>query len=482
MHLTTALTATAILTPLALGRAPMTEDQQLYRTVDLHQKAWFGLTSDIHGDLAIVGSPNDWDTSSGNRGGKAHILSRSGGAWSMAHELVASDHNDDDVYGRAVSVFDGDSWDVAVVGDYTDEDAGYGTKAGAIYIYENDGSGWTSKGKFLSSEANPHEYFGYDVACAESVVIASALNADNADGLTTGAVYVFTRDEDGAWSELEKIEPHDGTSGHDFGISVAMDESGEAFIVGCHDGVMTEGSAYVYRGDTSGFVLDQKLTDAEGCTGAYMGTSVDIDGDIAVVGASEDWCSDSSTMPHGAAYVFEYDQADASWSQVDRLLPDELDVNLTFGESVAVSGDRIAVDTDRDDTMGTDAGMAYVFTLKDADWVKTATFVGLDSEEDDALGRWLALDQDTLIAGSGFSDAAGKNKAGAVYFFDASVETCDGDVVADGTVDINDILSMFDAWSSGCDTPALCASDVNGDGAVDISDLLMLLSVWGDCF
>ena len=41
---------------------------------------------------------------------------------------------------------------------------------------------------------------------------------------------------------------------------------------------------------------------------------------------------------------------------------------------------------------------------------------------------------------------------------------------------------MFDAWSSGCDTPALCASDVNGDGAVDISDLLMLLSVWGDCF
>jgi hypothetical protein len=60
---------------------------------------------------------------------------------------------------------------------------------------------------------------------------------------------------------------------------------------------------------------------------------------------------------------------------------------------------------------------------------------------------------------------------------------CYGDLVIDGSVDVNDLLHLLGNWSvddDQCDTYC-CPGDVDGNGTVDVDDLLQLIGAWGPC-
>ncbi|MDP7008884.1 MAG: hypothetical protein QGI78_04860 [Phycisphaerales bacterium] len=54
--------------------------------------------------------------------------------------------------------------------------------------------------------------------------------------------------------------------------------------------------------------------------------------------------------------------------------------------------------------------------------------------------------------------------------------SCIGDMNADDTIDISDLLLLIDAWGS-----TNSQGDFDNNGIVDITDMLMLISAWGDC-
>jgi hypothetical protein len=93
------------------------------------------------------------------------------------------------------------------------------------------------------------------------------------------------------------------------------------------------------------FLEDAQLVPLDGSPQGRFGSSIDIDGDVAVVGAT-----DGAGMPEqgrpGAAYVFER-QSHGVWRQVAKLLPlyeePEGPGASNFGTSVAVEGDVIVV-------------------------------------------------------------------------------------------------------------------------------------------
>ncbi len=62
-----------------------------------------------------------------------------------------------------------------------------------------------------------------------------------------------------------------------------------------------------------------------------------------------------------------------------------------------------------------------------------------------------------------------------VYEFQGS--TCDVD--GDGTVGINDFLTLLGEWGPCPLPPEPCPADIDGDGVVGITDFLMLLANWG---
>jgi N-acetylneuraminic acid mutarotase len=64
------------------------------------------------------------------------------------------------------------------------------------------------------------------------------------------------------------------------------------------------GSAYVFHFDGSEWVQQAKLLPADGETSDKFGVSVDIDGNMIIVGAEED---DDTAVNAGSAYVFQFD-------------------------------------------------------------------------------------------------------------------------------------------------------------------------------
>ena len=99
-------------------------------------------------------------------------------------------------------------------------------------------------------------------------------------------------------SELEKLTASDGAAAHNFGRSVAIE--GNTVVIGA-PGAGTGGAAYVLRTTDGGATYDEvaKLTASDAAADDSFGISVAIDGDTVAVGAHE-WGNDGP----GSAYVF----------------------------------------------------------------------------------------------------------------------------------------------------------------------------------
>ncbi len=79
----------------------------------------------------------------------------------------------------------------------------------------------------------------------------------------------------------------------------------------------------------------------DGSPQGRFGNSVAIDGDVAVVGATDGASMPEQSRP-GAAYAFER-QSNGTWRQTAKLLPATEDGTSNFGTSVAIEGDVIVV-------------------------------------------------------------------------------------------------------------------------------------------
>ena len=94
-----------------------------------------------------------------------------------------------------------------------------------------------------------------------------------------------------------------------FGRSVAID--GNTIVVGAsydsHSNDVELGSVYVFRTSDGGATYEvAKLTASDGAAEHYFGTSVAIDGNTVVIGASGD---DGASFSEGSAYVFRMQDA-----------------------------------------------------------------------------------------------------------------------------------------------------------------------------
>ena len=111
-----------------------------------------------------------------------------------------------------------------------------------------------------------------------------------------------------------------------------------------------------------------------------FGASIDIDGDLALVGAPFANVSGGG----GAAYVFA--RTSTGWTEEAVLAgagPDEL-----FGTSVAIDGETALVGASRATVDGIfRAGTAYVFVRDGSTWDLQATFVASDAFVGDEFGE-----------------------------------------------------------------------------------------------
>jgi glucose/arabinose dehydrogenase len=78
------------------------------------------------------------------------------------------------------------------------------------------------------------------------------------------------------------------------------------------------------------------------------------------------------------------------------------------------------------------------------------------------------------------ASAAGVTGAGSLVLSCDADSACPTDLDDDGDTDIDDLLTVINAWGE-CINLCACGADIDNDGDVDIDDLLDVINAWGSC-
>jgi len=196
------------------------------------------------------------------------------------------------------------------------------------------------------------------------------------------------------------------------GTSVAID--GDIAVIGSPLGTGTDwasGMVLVYRLQNGTWIKDAELVANDIDAGDMMGVSVDVSGNRVIAGA---WFEDHAGSNSGAAYIFE--NTGGKWFQVAKLSANDASPEDSFGRRVAIEGNFCVVTSPLDDDNGATSGSAYVYQYDPLDfsWHQFQKIIAKNGSPGDQFGLGLAMKGELLAIGSPWAN----DGAGQVHIFD----------------------------------------------------------------
>ena len=355
---------------------------KLLPTPDLSSEGHqYGASVAIEGDFAVVGAPGE---------NAAYILLYNGSEWVQQSKLT-SDSNVMDQFGHSV----------AIKGDIITVGAPYHVGDGAVYVFENQQSHWTTPTQVakLTYDYEPNSFrdvnFGYSVQIATDLIVV---------GSNREAVFVFEKPEEG-WSDasqtavLTQSSPDFLTS---FGRNISV--SNNTIVTSDDRANSDQGLVYIYDKPATGWQdATETTTLSVFAQGGYrFGSSVSIENDVLVVGATRHG-------DNGVAYVFEKPTTGWQNATYSAKLTAANEQFETLGESVQISGKTIAVSSEK-------GGAIFLYERPASGWVSasepTAKLEATNGKRYNNFGIPLSTDGRSVIAG-----APSFGKGGTVFLY-----------------------------------------------------------------
>lgn len=273
-----------------------------------------------------------------------------------------------------------------------------GVDVGAAYIF--DVLTGQQQLKLVPSDGAEGDAFGTSVAIEGNLAVVGSVFDDDA-GRSAGAAYVFDAN---TGQQLFKLQALDGMAGHEFGVSVDIDNG--VILVGAHkDG---SGSAYLFDA-LSGAQLG-KLRANDAAPDDLFGVAVALDGGKALIGARYD---DDLAIASGAAYIFDV----ASQQQLHKFVPYDGARGDRFGMHLDIGGNRAVVGSRYDDDAVKSSGSAYVYDVTTGELL--FKLVPKDTTRNDQFGSAVSISGHQVVIGALDDDHNGVY-AGSAYLFDAN--------------------------------------------------------------
>jgi hypothetical protein len=386
--------------------------------------------------LSVVGATNNNDilSRSSIRYHPSELRTKEGSSktslWLEIAKLNNSNGTMDDYFGLSVSI----SGDFGIVGV-----PGYNEKTGTAYVFKRSGTTWIQDAKLNASDGSMNEYFGYSVSISGDSAIIGAPN----DNSLTGSAYVFTRTGT-IWVQEAKLLASDGAPGDWFGDSVSI--NGDAAIVGAPGDNIFLGSAYVFERTGSVWAQEARLNASDGALYDWLGFSVSISGDSAVVGAP------FQTSSTGASYIFT--RSGTTWMLQQKLTASDGASYDLFGDSVSMDGDSVIIGAYGDDTSaGVNAGSAYLFTRTGTTWTEDAKVTASEGVAGEQFGYAVSINGNRAIIGTYqvYQDDIGSayifKNLGTTWYEEAKLCASDGKLhdYFGWSVSINDTSALIGA-------------------------------------
>lgn len=205
----------------------------------------------------------------------------------------------------------------------------------------------------------------------------------------------------------QKLFPSDPQNNSEFATSIAIE--GDVAIVGAtkqfENGITGAGAAYIYRNIGGIWSFEAKLVAAVRGDLDLFGSSVSIHGDVAIVGAP-DW-GFGAFSGTGRAWVYRHNAG--TWTLEQELVPSNGTLYDSCGARVAVWGDTLAVSNSSADTV-------TIFDYSGGTWSETTTLSSPAAGGSFPSG--LVMKNNTLVAGDSWQSVGGLLHAGGVHVFE----------------------------------------------------------------
>jgi uncharacterized protein (TIGR03437 family) len=384
--------------------------QQKLVASDLFANDHFGAAVAIEGDTIAVGAPN-----AGLDRGAVYVYTRMDYKWIRQPKLVADDSDALDLFGCSVAL----KGSVLAVGAKGNT-IGSNKQQGSVYIFAHRDEGWKQQQQLSADRGAAEDLFGASVAVWGETVLVGAPEVDIDGARNQGAAYVFTRSGT-IWSQRQQLLAGDGAMADFFGCSVALNGDTAAVGAKMNDHGLTsldEGSVYTFNRSGAEWLPQDQIWPADGEEFDQFGQSVALDGELLLVGAAENDLG--ANQEQGAAYLFV--RKGSKWYQQRRLFAEDGSSGDRFGVSVALSGDAMLVGANQDSLKFKREGSAYVLTVRNTDHIPGPLLTANDGKEGDFFGQSVALSGDVLAVGASGYDGAAPYQ-GAVYIFTRSGDT-----------------------------------------------------------
>jgi hypothetical protein len=403
------------------------------------------------------------------------VIARDGISGQRAY-IKASNAQEQDNFACAVSL----SGDTLAVGAFTEASGAKGVNgdqndnsapcSGAVYVFKKSGSTWSQQAYIKASNAEEGDCFGSSVSLSGDTLAVGApgedssakgLNQDQSDNGASGsgAAYVFTRSAS-SWSQRAYIKASNTGMYDDFGRSVTL--AGECLAVGApgeassakgvnqdqtDDEASWSGAVYVFTGSESDWTQQAYIKASNTGMSDRFGSCASLSGDSLAIGAPSESSlaigvnhdqSNDDSQSSGAIYVFT--RSASTWTQQAYIKASNTGKLDSFGNSVSLSGDSLAVGAyyEGSDALGIDgdqmndaaesSGAVYVFTRQATVWSQQAYLKASNTKRGTFFGMDVALSGDSLIVGSHQENSGARgidgnqsdmscNASGAVYAF-----------------------------------------------------------------
>jgi sulfur relay (sulfurtransferase) DsrC/TusE family protein len=374
----------------------------------------FGNSVAVSGNLMVVGA-SYLDMTGAAEVGAAYVYDLSSGTPTVpVFTLNNPSPAVSDRFGSSVAI----SGTRVVVGAYLDDTGA--ANAGSAYVYDlNSGTPTVPVTTLSNPGPAAGDHFGYSVAISGTRVIVGAY-FDDTDATNSGSAYAYDLSSGTPDVPVTTLNNPSPVAEDYFGGSVAI--SGMRVVVGAqgdNTNAGNAGSAYVYDLSSGTPTMPvATLNNPSPAGNDYFGWSVAISGIRVVVGAVYD---DAGATDAGSVYVYDLSSGTPTLPAVtlSKLSPA---VSERFGHAVAISGARVVVGANLDDTGATDAGSAYVYDLlSSTPTVPVATLANPAPGANDQFGFCVAIDGSSIVIGTPFDDTAAYDK-GYAYVFNAFPE------------------------------------------------------------
>lgn len=300
-------------------------------------------------------------------------------------------------YGSSVSI-DGE-WAATVAPN--EGTSGGIASTGSLTIFHRVGSQWNFTQKIEIGDATANDTLTAVSISGSTLVVSSAKRGNK------GAVFVYTLSGT-TWSQTQQINPPENQDGQKFGAS--LDLNGSSLVVGAPNYSITDGAndrggaVYTFNCVSGACTYKYMLKSAD--AGRAFGSSVALNGSSTfAVGAPQSLVTQSAGK--GAVHVFNFSDG----LLVKSLAPADGHVGMRFGDSVAISGNNLAVGAPlRNNAATTSSGAVYFYdNLTTASLKQTLVGAVLGGN----LGQAVKFGASGLLVGCPF---CGATNGGVVFF------------------------------------------------------------------